>query len=242
MKSSIGILIANDIKNITRDAILIMSILAPILFASAIRFVVPIIGELLREQYGFNLLEHYTFIIGFMIVLTPLMIGTLIGFLILDERDEDIITFYSVTPLLKSGYIYYRTFIPAVFNLVFTIILVYYTGVLEVSFLTLVPVVLMASLAVPMMALFLGAFAGNKVEGLALSKGVGIMFFGPVIGYLVGSWWNILAGILPPYWVSMAFLSQVDKVGVAYLFYIVVGIGIHTFIIGLLYKKFKIRI
>jgi fluoroquinolone transport system permease protein len=228
-----------DLNNIRRDGILILSLLGPILLAPLLRFgLVPFTG-LLQGLVGLDLSLHYPIIVSFLALLTPMLVGILAGFLILDERDENILTYYAITPLTKTGYLFYRTLAPVVLGFGMTYLLIAFVGLTELNYLRLFPVIFMASLEAPMLALFLGTFAANKVEGLAVSKAMGITFMAPLAGYLVESNWHLLGGLFPPYWVTQAFLAAGG--GEGYVFYTVVGLFVHVLAIYILVRKFAAR-
>jgi len=89
----------------------------------------------------------------------------------------------------------------------------------------------------PMISFFLGTYARNRVEGLALAKGLGIILFSPLMGYLVESSWHILGGLLPPYWVTQGFLVANSGI-IEYLFYLIPGFGVHLIFFHFLFQKF----
>ena len=93
----------------------------------------------------------------------------------------------------------------------------------------------------PIIALYLAALAGNKVEGLALSKGIGIFMLAPIVGIFTESWWKHLAGIIPFYWPVQA-LASLSQSGQNYWVFIVLGILVHAFYIWLLLALFNRRI
>jgi fluoroquinolone transport system permease protein len=228
-----------DLKNIRRDGILMLSLLGPLLLAPLLRFgLVPFTG-LLQELTGLDLSLHYPFIMSFLALLTPMLLGIMAGFLILDERDANILTYFAITPLTKTGYFYYRILAPVVLGFGMTYLLIAFVGLTELNYLKLFPVILMASLEAPMLALFLGSFAANKVEGLAYSKAMGITFMAPLAGYLVESKWHLLAGIFPPYWVTQAFLAAGG--GEGYAFYTLGGLLVHALAIHALVRKFAAK-
>jgi fluoroquinolone transport system permease protein len=228
-----------DLKNIRRDGILILSLLGPVLLAPVLRFGLGPFTGFLQDLVGLDLSLHYPFIMSFLALLTPMMLGILAGFIILDERDENILTYYAITPLTKTGYLLYRILAPVVLGFGLTYLLLAFVGLTELNYLRLFPVIFMASLEAPMLALFLGAFAANKVEGLAVSKAMGITFMAPLAGYLVESNWQLLAGLFPPYWVTQAFLAAGG--GEGYVFYTLGGLLVHGLAIWILVKKFAAR-
>jgi fluoroquinolone transport system permease protein len=63
-------------------------------------------------QYGFDLSVYYPLIMSFIAVAMPMIYGALIGFLVLDQRDDNTITALQVTPLTLVGYLGYRVALP----------------------------------------------------------------------------------------------------------------------------------
>lgn len=232
------VLSIGDLKNISRDPILLAAVFAPFILAIMMRYGLPFVSEILLGELSFDLSQYYNLIMSVLILITPMMMGMLSGFLILDERDENILTFYSVTPLSKSGYLFYRVAMPTVISFLLSFFVFYFIGITECRVELLIPVLLLCSLESPMMALFLAAFASNKVEGLALSKAFGILFLAPAAGYFIESNWQYLAGIAPTFWVSKSLLAGVEMSS-NYWIFIVIGIVVHLFINFLLMKRFE---
>lgn len=229
---------SRDLKDMGRDPMLFIGIFVPLLITAIIRFVIPLVTEILLQRLNFNLTQHYEFITGFLIMIIPMMMGFLIGFIILDERDENMLVYFSVTPLTKTGYLALRIVNPVLLSFTFSIILLPITNLVELNYFKVIPVAVLAALEAPMMVLFLGAFAGNKVEGLALSKTTGIIFFAPIVAYLVESRWEILLGIFPTYWVLEAFIASFTS-SASYWFFIFGGLIVHIIYLYLLYKMFN---
>jgi fluoroquinolone transport system permease protein len=86
----------------------------------------------------------------------------------------------------------------------------------------------------------MGAFAGNKVEGFTMAKGLGLLDMAPFAGYFVKSPWQLLAGVLPPYWVSKAFLAIYS--GEGYWIYLLCGLAVHLMFVYVLLNRFSRRI
>jgi len=108
-----------DMKNIGRDSTLLLMLFGPIALFGILRFGVPFATAELSKALSFDLTVYYPLILSFMGLIPSMLFGMLIGFLILDERDEEIIAFIAVTPLGKSGYLQYKIFISAVTAFIF---------------------------------------------------------------------------------------------------------------------------
>lgn len=229
-----------DFRNIRRDAVLAMSFLGPIILALVVKFIIPWIQQVVLIQSSYDLSQDFAFIMSFLILIIPMMIGMLTGFMILEERDEDLLTYFAVTPLTKTGYLFYRLISPVVVSLILSLGLLHLTSLIRLDLLKLLPVVLLAALEAPIIALFMTGFAQNKVEGLALGKISGLLPFAAFAAYFIKSNWQFLAGIFPSYWVSKAFLFRnTDKY---YWLYLILGFAVHLVYLKLLLTRFARKI
>jgi len=229
-----------DFRNILRDSTLSIILFAPILITLFLRLGVPLITEVLLNKLNFDLSEHYPFIASFFIMLPSMLYGFAFGFIILDERDEHLLTYFMVTPLSRTGYLMYRIASSTAMAFLFCFLIIGFSGLVKISLFKMLPVALMVSLEAPLMAFFLAGFANNKVEGLALGKGIGVLYAAPFVGYFIRSDWQLLGGIVPPYWVSKSFLSAHGGSG-SFVFYILAGLFVHMVYFVLLLRRFQNR-
>lgn len=233
----IWVLLKGDLKNIRRDAILILAFFAPLLLILVTNLALPVVRELVNNQFSYDISVHYPFFSAFLLLLIPLLLGALSGFLILEEKESGLLMFFSVTPLTRKGYFYYRIFLPYFLGALFSFFVSYFSNLVTIPLWFLSPLVLIAALEAPMITLFLGTFATNRVEGLAFSKGLGVLFAAPVAGYLVDSNWHFAAGFTPPYWVTQGFLAAYNSQNIFFL-YLAGGIFVHLAFLKFLIKKY----
>lgn len=226
-----------DLRNIGRDLILSISLFAPLLLTALLRFVIPVVNQYLLLNFDFNLTPHYPFILSFTLLLTPLLVGTATGFLILEEKDENLLRYFTITPLSKDGYLSYRLLSPMVLSTLLSFVILYFTNLIKINHALTIPIVIMAALEAPLMALILGTFAENKVEGLAISKAMGLFFAAPAVGYFISASWRWMAGIIAPFWVTEAFLHS-SAFSLAYIRAIIIGIVLHLVCIFIVYRRF----
>ncbi|WP_300304507.1 hypothetical protein [Anaerosolibacter sp.] len=231
----IYILLVNDLRNILREPMLSLAFLGPFLLSLAMRWMLPSVTIYFANYV--DLTSHYPLIFSFMLLLAAMLTGMVTGFLLLDERDDQIYMTLIVTPLGKEGYTLYRIIFPMVISFFYAIIALPIAGVGQIPVGFVIPIGLLAALEAPIMALFLACFAGNKVEGLALSKGFGLLMIPPIAAYFTDSKWQLLAGISPFYWPVQAFLAAGES-GSAYWFYIFGGILIHSILLYGLTNRF----
>ncbi|MCY4075925.1 MAG: hypothetical protein OXH04_10910, partial [Acidobacteria bacterium] len=97
---------------------------------------------------------------------------------------------------------------------------------------------LQAAPAAPLYALFVAAFATNKVQGFALLKGVGVLTWPPVFAWFVTSPWQVAIGIDPLYWPLKVFwMLEAGEPG-AWLYFLA-GLAWQGLLVGVLVRRFK---
>ncbi len=229
-------LIKTEFKNIFRDQFLIFICILPIFIATLFRFAIPEIRE--HTLPYFDLAHFYDPILCILIILTPSFFGWVVGFIILDDRDEDILTYMSVTPIGKSGYIWFKILLPLLLSIPLAIISIYIANLKNIELMKLLPIIIIASLEAPYFALFLGTFANNKVEGLATAKLANIIIMGAFVPFFIKSNWAFLAGFLPTFWIAKAWLTN----GFLYYAYILIGFIHHLLVIWLMLFYFNKKI
>jgi len=231
-------LIGSDVRNVARDPLLAYLPLIPFLLLLGLRLAIPWLTGLLAPSFALE--PYYVFIVGFLLLMTPLLVGMVAGFILLDERDDNILAAISVTPMSKAGFLLYRLTAPTVLSFLLGILLAAAIGLVPLRLLRLIPLALLASLEAPMLALFMAAFAGNKVEGLVLAKGSGLMFLAPLVLVFLPAGWHLAAGVLPTYWVTRCFLAIYEP-GYGYWISLAAGAGVHELLLLVLLRRFTRR-
>lgn len=103
----------NDLKNILREPMLIFLLFSPVILSIVLRLMIPFFTKVFIAYI--DLKAYYPLISGFVILLIPMLMGMLAGFMLLDERDDNIFMTLIVTPLTKKGYMIYRILLPTIF-------------------------------------------------------------------------------------------------------------------------------
>jgi fluoroquinolone transport system permease protein len=190
-----------DLRGIRRDSALSWMVFLPVLSALVLRWGVPALTANLQDTYGFDLKPYYPVILAyFVVVMCPLIVSVLAGFLMLDEKDDQTLTGLQVTPLSLNTYIAYRVTVPFVLTVVMMFVVFPLANLSAFDpRLILITAVAAAPMA-PMFALYLASIAENKVQGFALMKLSGFILFVPIFAYFVDSGWEAAFGIIPTYW------------------------------------------
>ncbi|HSL31594.1 MAG TPA: hypothetical protein VK900_20505 [Anaerolineales bacterium] len=190
-----------DIRNVRRDSMVSWMVFIPIMMALLMRWGVPALTARLVEQYGFNLTEYYPVLLAyFFIGMCPMIFGVVIGFLLLDEKDDRTLTALQVTPLPLHSYVLYRIAVPVILTVLLMFVIFPLANLTPFDARTVLISALAAAPMAPMLALYIASIAQNKVQGFALMKLTGIVLFAPVIAYFASPGWELAFGIFPTYW------------------------------------------
>jgi len=224
--------------SVRRDSLLRWFIFLPLLLMIALRIAVPIATQLVWERLRFDLRPYYQLINSFLYLIMPMLVGMVLGFLLLDQRDDQTLTALQVTPLSLNGYLAYRISLPLLISLVTTLLMVPLAGLEPVNPAAHLAATLCAAPLAPMFALFYAAFAQNKVQGFAVMKASSIISVPAFVAYFVTSGWQWLFGLIPTYWpVKVYWLLQAgDVLGWLVL---VVGLVYEGLLIALLLRWFN---
>ena len=226
-----------DLKNIRRDSLLGWVSVMPFLIAILLRWGVPPATLYLRRQTGFDLAEWYPLLMSSFAITMPGMIGTITGFLLLDERDDGVMSALLVTPVSARAYVGYRIATPLAVGFVMTMITYPMVGLAPLPAADLAAAALLGSFGAPFMALFLASFADNKVTGFAMMKMMNAVQVLPLVAYFLPMPAQLLAGVLPTYWpMKMVWLAAA---GEPYWPYLVAGLFVNVVAVGWLMARFE---
>lgn len=221
------------------DPMLILSMTVPFMLWALMQFVFPLLAELFLNRWTIDIRPYYRFAGTFFLMLIPMMFGMTYGFILLDERDGGIITAISVTPSGKSGYLKLRLGIPLILSLVFILLFQVLLGLSD----SLGPVKVIAisgviSSQALLLLLFLGAFADNKVMGMAISKGFGLLLLGPALDYLLPDPYHWIGAYSPLFWAGRSLLAEESP---SFWLFFIISLAFHSLLLLILFRKFSNR-
>lgn len=234
-------LLSNDLRQLINDPMLMASILGPLSLLFISRYGLPPIASWTERVIHFPLSEYSSFIAIFLLNTIPILIGSLAGLLMLDERDENMISYFGVTPLSRAGYLRYRLLLPSLLSAIMVGLYVLLSGIVEVGVGAGFSIILLM-LEAPLIALFLAAYASNKVEGLALSKAASLLFIGPALAYWVPEPWKHVGVMIPAYWPAQSYLSGLSGFSEASLGWFAGGVVVHLLLLAALLRQFLKRV
>ena len=177
MTQLVGKLGRNDAKLIGRDRFLLFMLVFVIYLATALRFGLPWANTYLAEQgvlpsesVAKTLADFYPMIVAWIVMFTgALLAGTIFGFMLLDEKEDNTIKAMLVTPVSFHQYVLYRVGGPTVLAFFIVAGMMLFIDQALVPLWQLLLIAAGASLTAPIAALFYATFAENKVQGFAVS-------------------------------------------------------------------------
>ncbi len=209
-----------DIRILGRDPLLKWIVLLPVGLALLLRVLIPR-AEALLGTTGFQLEPYYPLVMGGYLMTAPGIVGMVIGFLLLDERDAQTLKALRVTPLSIRRYLTYRITLPLLVGTGTTLVGYPMIGISPLPFTSLLAIAIVAGLAAPLIALILAAVAPNKVAGFAVVKVLNGINLIPIAAFFLPRPIQYVVGVLPTYWPMRALWSAVAHE--EYLTYLVVG-------------------
>ncbi|MFV8753979.1 hypothetical protein ACNOYE_25830 [Nannocystaceae bacterium ST9] len=182
--------------------------LVPVVLTLVLRFGLPLAeSALLALDRPLDLRPQHPVICVSAMLLTAMLAGWVVGFLLLEERENRTLQAIGVTPLTLRGFVLWRLALPTMIALLGGLLIMALGDCGVPSAGRAMITALLAAACAPAFTLFLVGFADNEVEGLALAKIGGLSFVLPVAATFVEGPSTWLGGLLPPYWIVRVWLG-----------------------------------
>ncbi|ERI99070.1 MULTISPECIES: hypothetical protein [Eubacteriales] len=210
-----GKLFAAGLRQIARDGMLLVLVPAPLFAGLFFRFAIPLIDRALTERFSFSIAAWYGLADGMLICLAPMFVAIISAFLILEERDEGLGAFYQITPSAGYPYLLARIGISMGWALGVTLLVALACKLSPLSFQTVLQSAIVSSLTGIFLAMMVVSLAGNRVEGLAVSKLTGISFAGLILLWFVPAPHHYWLAFLPSFWIGKLVMEGADPLSFA---------------------------
>jgi fluoroquinolone transport system permease protein len=202
--ASLRALAAIDLQSTLGDPMLRWLAILPVGIALLVRFGLPLVlaqlSALLGADLGWLMPPLSAYINA---ALAPSMAGAVVGFLLLDQRDDRTLLALRVTPLPAGVLIGYRLALPLIVATLVAWAALLIAGSVGRPQLALACALAAAPLA-PLSALALATLARNKVEGFALAKMASAFLIAPLALFFVPEPWRPALFLLPTTWGASA--------------------------------------
>ena len=226
-----------DFRQILREQLLwVMFIIAPSMQFLVAHWLAPFLIE------RFPVLDGYqSLIVGVLTIQVVTGIGFVIAMMLLDEKDEDVLTAVRVLPLGPEVFLAYRLLAATVVAFLFAFVMLYFSQLIMISIVQAVTAAGLFALLGPIIALFMSTFSDNKVEGLAVFKGLNLVLLVPIASFFVPEGWSYFFGLIPDFW-SLQFVEAIAKEQEASWMNALIGLIVHLAVLIILFIQFKKRV
>ncbi len=201
--SRVRAILSHDLVRLGRDPLLLLIGLSPLLLGLALRGGYPPAHAWLAGAYGFDLDGYRPLLLGLAVVLhVPFTFGMVGALMVLDDIDSRALTVLRVSPLTLPRFLGYRAALVTTATGLGLAIAVPLSGLVPGGQLgAAVPALAAAVLLAPLTMLATLAVAGNKVEGVAVLKLLGLPLYAPVAAWWLDGPAGWLLAVVPSWWV-----------------------------------------
>lgn len=223
MYNMYGTFIVSELKKWMRDPLMTFMLFYPLFFGVVGRYLLPMIAD----ASGFQLARFADLILVILTLLTPQMFGALIGFSILDDRDDHILTSIKVTPLTVFQFLSFRVVLVLFLTFIACSFVMWFSNIWALTWGQIFTISFLASLSAPLTGFFINALAQNKIEGFAMVKGSGAILLFPMIAIFIFDKKELFFSFAPGFWPAKAISSIVRGEGMlmmSYAQYIWIGL------------------
>ncbi len=247
-----------EFKNIVRDKMTLIMLLYPLLMIALGSYVIPVLIDNYGTTSAGQEMASLVIIIVFANV-APFATAAMLGFSLLDHKDENTLDTIRVTPLSLKGYVTFKTIyayviaVNASFWAIQGVRLLSgdgytYNGINLWSFFSLSDILffaLVAGLFTPVFAMLLAAMSKNKIEGFAYMKTTGMLTLIPAIIVLdaMQDFKQYFIGIIPTFWPTKGLLVGADLLDHAHNLnfwgYMIIGLAYSLALTVLCFKVFE---
>lgn len=222
---------------IKRDLMLYIMAFVPFFTGAVIRFFIPFAEYKLTEyfQKPYLISPYYILIDAFLIFLTPTMINFIVAMIILEEADDHIITYLSVTPLGRKGYLISHLVMPSLLTIPVNILVSYLFHLIGFGLIKTFYLSVISAVSGIIISLLIVTLSSNKVEGMAIGKLTTLFSIGLAIPFVLTISFQYIFTILPTYWIGKYLINS-------NLYYLLLSLLISILWIGCLIKKFLAKL
>ncbi|NCA67262.1 MAG: hypothetical protein EOM87_04265 [Clostridia bacterium] len=240
-------LLRYELKNIIKDRMNMFMMAYPFLMLFITGFVVP---EVLTRANADIITSSYINIVLLLMNITigAMMGGFLLGFSLIENKDEKTFNTIAVTPASIKGYVAFKSLYSTCISLCGNLIIFFglmliagdkvtvFDGARAVPIFNnikpyhIIVVAITNSLLTPALAMVMASFAKNKVEGFVFAKSGGILILLPILmmlNFFNGATQYILAP-LPHFWSAKSIYNlasmNTNAANLNFWFYNIIGV------------------
>jgi fluoroquinolone transport system permease protein len=214
------LLLQADLRRTVRDPIAVILGVLPVAVTMGWWLAAPAVtARLLADPALVNMVALVV-----LVLLAPLMFGFVAGLMLLDERDEGVLNAVAITTIGTRGVMAVRMAAPAAWSFLLAVVILLLLADARPAL--MLGVGLLAALQAPLMMLILATFAGNKVQGMALSKVANVLVLLGGLAVLLPAPWLWLAAPSPHFWLTL-LLTDPPRTAVGTALFLAGAVVVH---------------
>jgi len=236
-------LVVNDLRNVIRDRFLVFGMIVyPVMLIMFSRILVHLISPRIEDTIEFASPAFFPVFFLLFSLFIPMIYGFISAFLILDEKDEHLLTVLKIMPISRNNFLICRMIFMSLFAFIVLLIYPPLSGLVDntqFTYTAYIPVAVLFSLFAPFSALLVTSFATNKVQAFAIFKISGTVFMIPLFAFfLIQDNFKYLFSPIPNFWTFMA-LDSILKDGSQDFVHLGIGFVYHIALIVVFFYIFN---
>lgn len=176
----------------------------PFVMGALIKFGIPF----LERITDFSLQEYYPIFDLLFSIMAPVLLCFAFAMITLEEIDDKVSRYFSITPLGKSGYLFTRLGVPSIISAVIAFIVLLLFSLEKLSIGMTICLALLGSVQAIIVSLMIITLSSNKLEGMAVTKLAALTLLGIPAPFFIDSYYQFLVGFLPSFWVAKALQNE----------------------------------
>lgn len=194
---------AQMFRQIVHDPMMLSACFAPFLMGALIKWGIPFIEQI----SGYSLVPYYPIFDTLLSIMAPVLLCFAFAMITLEEVDDNISRYFSVSPLGKSGYLFTRIGVPAILSCILALIVLNFFSLEQLSFGMMAGLTVLGAVQAVIVSLMIVTLSSNKLEGMAVTKLSALTILGIPVPFFVPSTVQYTVGFLPSFWVGKAMQS-----------------------------------
>ena len=191
-------------KQIKSDPMMFAACFTPFVMGALIKFGIPF----LERITDFSLQEYHPIFDLLFSIMAPVLLCFAFAMITLEEIDDKVSRYFSITPLGKSGYLFTRLGVPSIISAVIAFIVLLLFSLEKLSIGMTICLALLGSVQAIIVSLMIITLSSNKLEGMAVTKLAALTLLGIPAPFFIDSYYQFLVGFLPSFWVAKALQNE----------------------------------
>lgn len=191
-------------KQIKSDPMMFAACFSPFIMGTLIKFGIPFLERITK----FSLQVYYPIFDLLLSIMAPVLLCFAFAMITLEEIDDKVSRYFSITPLGKSGYLFTRLGVPSIISAVIAFIVLLLFSLEKLSIGMTICLALLGSVQAIIVSLMIITLSSNKLEGMAVTKLAALTLLGIPAPFFIDSYYQFSVGFLPSFWVAKAMQNE----------------------------------